>query len=233
VASKSYQVVSEQVDDRVSGGVRLAQREGLSAAFARCVAGEADVIGAYHQDRFARKMGVFEEIREEAIAKGIRLETADGRVLTGKEDFTNGDVVALVAALERRRISERFYAARRTRSRKDGRGSGVVPFGYAPADVGVQVDPTSAACVRLLFQHRDAGATYQETADALNAAGYRTPTGRAWSPGTVLGIVRHRALYESGRRLWDGVTAEQVWPALIGEPAACTAVAPHQCARGC
>jgi DNA invertase Pin-like site-specific DNA recombinase len=91
-----YTVVREPFrDDGVSGAVTLANRVGRHEAFATCRMGEADVIVAYNQDRLARKMGVFEEIREEAIKAGLRLETVDGRVLTAKDDHINGDVMAL------------------------------------------------------------------------------------------------------------------------------------------
>jgi site-specific DNA recombinase len=222
VTHHHYEIIAECIDDGISGGVRLDERKGLGKAFQYVQSGDADVILAYNQDRFARKMGVFEEIRERAVAKGVRLETADGRVLTVKEDFVNGDVMALVSAIERRRISERFYASRRLRSRTDGRGSAVVPFGYLkhPTEkYGVVIDPEAQRCIQMLFELRDDGFGYQETAEQLNAAGYHTPRGKPWTPGTILGIERNRALYETGRRGWDGVTSEMEWPVILNREA--------------
>lgn len=224
VERSGYTVVGEPFkDDGVSGAVKLANRPGLSDAFGVCRAGDADLIVAYNQDRLARKMGVFEEIPEEAIKAGLRLETTDGRVLTAKDDHINGDVMALVSAIERRRISERFYLARRERSRRDGRGSGVVPFGYKVVPYvesdqvlsRIEVDEKAAPIVRVLLNLRAQGETYQATADALNAAGYTTPTGSRWTVGHVQGIERREHLYRTGQRVWDGVRAEDVWPRIM------------------
>jgi DNA invertase Pin-like site-specific DNA recombinase len=202
----------------VSGAIRWQDRPGLRKAFIRCTAREADVIVAYHQDRFARKMGVFEDIRDTAVDRRIRLETTDGRVITGKNDFLNGDVLSLVSAIERRRISERFYAARRLRSTKDGCGSGPLPWGYLRSGDGELVlDMAAAAVIRRLLVLRRNGATYQATADDLNEAGYRTPKGSEWTVGHVQGIERHEVLYRTGRRTWDDVTADLRWPVIVGE----------------
>ncbi len=62
---------------------------------------------------------------------------------------------------------------------------------------------------------RATGQTYQATADTLNAAGYQTPKGSTWTVGHVQGIERHRELYCTGRRVWDGVQATELWPILL------------------
>lgn len=215
-AMKGYQVVRVTKDDGVSGATPWDARDGLREAFALCVAGSADVIVAYHQDRFARKMGVFEDIRDYALKHDVRLETADNRNLTDENDFITGDVLSLVAAIERRRISLRFYAARRHRGKQDGRGSGKLPWGYRVNDDGtLSVDEDAAQAIRLLLGMRKHGKTYQQTADKLNAEGFTTPKGGRWTVGHVQGIERNAALYRTGVRKWDGVTASEPWPIIV------------------
>ena len=216
-AMKGYQVVAVTVDDGVSGATPWEKRkDGLAPAFQRCVDGKADVILAYHQDRFARKMGVFEDIRDYALKHDVRLETADNRNLTDENDFITGDVLSLVSAIERRRIALRFYAARRHRAKRDGRGSGIIPWGYLVNDDGTLiVDETAAAALRLLLSMRKRGKTYQQTADKLNAEGYVTPKGGRWTVGHVQGIERNAVLYRTGVRKWDGVTASEPWPIIV------------------
>lgn len=213
---KDYQIIAILAQDNgVSGATPLDERVGLRAAFDLCIAGKADVIVAYKQDRFARKMGVFEAIRDLALAKDIRLETTDGRVLTSQEDMVQGDVMAMVSSIERRSIAMRFMAARRFRSRLDGLGSGPTPIGYRRlAGGGVEIDEAGARLVReLLTLRRDH--TYQDTADTLNARGYRTPrSGALWTSGHVQSVERNRDLYTTGIRHWDGITAAQRWPII-------------------
>jgi DNA invertase Pin-like site-specific DNA recombinase len=226
VSRQVYTVVEEVIDDGVSGAKRWQDRPGLSRAIAMCMSGEADVLVAYHQDRFARKLGVFDDLRDVALLKGFRLETADGRVLTRADDFTTGDVQALVAAIERRRISERFQAARRRRSQQDGCGSGRLPFGYvwethAPEDKPtLAVDTQAAPTIRKLFALRRGGRgrkglTYQGTADRLNVEGYRAPRGGRWTTSHVQAVVEREELYRTGKRRWDGVVAEVTWPTIL------------------
>lgn len=218
VERRGYTVVQLVRDDGVSGATRWQERRGLRRAFRLCETGQADVIVAYHQDRFARKMGVFEDIRDRALAKRIRLETADGRVLTQKDDFLVGDVQSLVAAIERRRISERFLAARRFRGSVDGRGSGPLPYGYALAGEDgdeLMVDEDAAVVIRKLLGMRRLGVAYRRVAEALNAEGHRTATGRDWTVASVQGIERNAELYASGVRTWDDVTSALRWPVIL------------------
>jgi DNA invertase Pin-like site-specific DNA recombinase len=228
VAERVYTVVEEVVDDGVSAAKRWQDRPGLSQAITRCMEHEADVIVAYDQDRFARKLGVFDDLRDVALLKGFRLETSDGRVLTHADDFTTGDVRALVAAIERRRTSERFQLARRRRSQQDGCGSGRLPWGYrwqephAPEDrPALAVDEQAAPTIRTLFALRRGGRgrkglTYQGTADRLNAEGLLAPRGGQWTVGQVQAVEQREELYRTGTRRWDGVTASLVWPAILG-----------------
>ncbi|MGZ6362191.1 MAG: recombinase family protein [Ktedonobacterales bacterium] len=213
---KEYEVVAiMDQDNGVSGATTLDERVGLRAAFDLCLADKADVIVAYKQDRFARKMGVFEDIRDLATAKSIRLETTDGRVLTHPDDVVVGNALAMVAAIERYSIAMRFLAARRHRSRKDGLGSGIVPLGYRRLpDGGVEIDEPAAKLVRELLKLRESH-TYQETANILNERGYTTPrSGKPWTPGHVQGVERNLDLYITGTRVWDGITASQKWPII-------------------
>lgn len=231
LARKGYALIEIQQDDGISGATPLDDRPGLSCAFQTCLAGYADMIVAYAQDRLARSMGVFEDIRNQAIAHKIRIETIDGRILTQKEDFINGDVMSLVSAIERRRISERFYAARHLRAGKDGRGSGPIPYGYQIDAEKVKmvmngeekmiiqetivIDKNAVPAIAEILRLRAMGMTYKATAESLNLQGYRTKTGKEWTSATVQGIERHEELYRTGRRVWDTTEAQLPWPSIF------------------
>src|SRR5438067_135158 len=68
---QGYNVVAVFTDDGVSGTIPLLDRAGLQDAFDHCLSRKSTRIIAYHQDRFARKIGVFETIRETAQRYGI------------------------------------------------------------------------------------------------------------------------------------------------------------------
>jgi hypothetical protein len=124
------------------------------------------------------------------------------------------DIRRVVASYERDLFVEYLVHQRRQRSAQDGRGSGPLPQGFVRlADGTLSIDGAAAPVIRTVLVLRREH-TYQETADRLNAAGYRTAKGCQWTPAHVYKIDRHRALYETGVREWDGIRAEQRWPVL-------------------
>ena len=216
LARKGYTLIEATDDLGISGAKPLANRPGLQRAVALCTSGEADVIVVYAQDRLSRSNSGWETLALLARQGGWRLETArEGMDLTLEENEMPADLMAMFAALERKMIARRLRGGRRQRAKTDGRGSSYVPFGYHKTDSGVAVSPAEAKVIRKLFALRDAKKTYQQTANALNAAGMRAPRGGVWRPGQIAWIERRRDLYMTGRRDWDGITAAQTWPTIL------------------
>ena len=202
-------------DEGISGTKPIDARPGLAQAFNLCELNQADAILTYAQDRLARSPAVFDDVRSRATRGKFRLLTArDGADLTAVEQEIPGDVLAMVASIERKLIARRLAAGRRERSKRDGLGSGFVPFGYQRTDDGIAVNPDQVDAIRHLFDLRSRYG-YQRTADLMNAAGHLTPTGRPWSTSTVQGIERHGALYATGRRAWGDVVSADIWPTIL------------------
>ncbi len=212
---QGYTVVAILRDEGISGTVDLEGRPALSEAVRLCTNGQADVLLCYAADRLARSVGLFDFLRTTLIRSGVRFETAkEGQDFTRSEALLMGDIYAAFAAEERLRIAARLYGGRRERSKLDGLGSGPLPYGYARnRDGEIIIEQRAAVVVRKLLTLRKRH-TYQATADALNAAGYTAPRGSKWTVGQVHGIERHRELYRTGRRVWDGVVAKETWPIL-------------------
>jgi site-specific DNA recombinase len=216
LARCSYELIEVVEDLAISGAKPIDQRPGLARAVALCVSGEADVIVAYAQDRFSRSSAVWETLVSIARASGFRLEAArEGVDLSGEEYEIPADVLAMVAALERKLIARRLRGGRKQRARHDGRGSSYVPFGYRRAGDEVVVDPPAAKIVRRLLTLRSQGKTYACVAATLNGAGLKAPKGGDWTPGQVAWIERRRDLYATGRRCWDGIEAATPWPVIL------------------
>lgn len=213
-----YTVAATTRDEGISGTAGIEERPGLAAALGICTAGKADVLLCYAADRLSRKVGLFDQLREVLIRAGVRFETVkEGQDFTRSESLLMGDIYAAFAAEERRRIAGRLYGGRRVRSKRDGMGSGPLPYGYVRLpDGSIAIDQHAAQIVCLLLSLRKEK-TYQATADALNAAGYTTPKDGKWTVGHVQGIERHASLYRTGKRQWDGVVAEQTWPIVCNE----------------
>lgn len=224
IQKKKYTAVTTQSDLGISGAKGIDDRPGLASSMMLCESGMADVIVCYAQDRLARKSGVFEDIRERAIRGGYRLETArEGQDLTADENELSADAMSFVASIERKMIARRLYSGRKERSKVDGRGSSIVPYGYKVKLVVegdevqkyIEIDSEAAKVVRLILKHRKTK-TYQQVADYLNKKGYTTPrSNNQWTVGHVQGIERNKELYTTGIRRWDGIEAAERWPVLM------------------
>lgn len=219
VERKAYKLVGESIDDGLSGtiapGTGPKERNGLAAALAMAEAHECDVIVCYAADRISRSIGLFDAIRERLMIAGVRLESFKENL-----DFTQnrfiGNIYAVVADDERDRIAQRLYGGRRVRAKRDGLGSGGIPWGYRINDDGtLTVNDDAVAAIRLLLSLRKRGKTLQQTAERLNADGFTAPKGGAWTASNVQTVERNSVLYRTGVRKWNGVEAAQSWPVIV------------------
>ena len=219
VERKSYTTVATFQDDGISGTKGPADRPGLKAALAMATKHQCDVIVCYAADRISRDVGLFDTIRKTLVAAKVRLETfKENMDFSNAESMFMGDIFAAFAAEERRRIAARLYGGRRVRAKRDGIGSGGIPWGYRVNEDGtLTVNEEAAETIRVLLDMRKRGKTYQQTADALNVAGSTTPKGSRWTVGHVQGIERNATLYRTGIRRWNGVTASEQWPVIVDE----------------
>lgn len=217
IAGKGYTVVAEIVDDGVSGAKPFHERK-LLDALKLVEHGLADAVIAYNQDRFSR--GKLDDLREYAQKRQIRLETADGRILTHKADEMVGDALDFVAKIERKRISDRFQLARADRSRKDGLGSGPMPYGYTRQQIDgvyvgpILVDEQAAETIRSILAYRK-DHTYHQTCAYLNEQQIPAPRGGQWNVSTIYKLEQQADLYRTGTRVWHGITAAETWPTIL------------------
>lgn len=214
----AYELVVVKTDPGISATKPAEKRPGLLAALTMCEKGEADVIVFGKQDRMARKSAVFDAIRDRARKGGYRLEVADtGMDLSAEENDIPAEIGSFVSVIDRLLIAKRLRGGRRERSKRDGRGSGPLPWGYIEDEAfSVGIDKGAQKTIQTLLRLRE-HRTYQATANELNKRGYRTATGKKWTTGSVQTVERNRELYTTGVRRWNGITAEKRWPVLVKE----------------
>jgi site-specific DNA recombinase len=216
--SRDYTVVAIMRDEGISGRKHVANRPGLRDAQVYGELGTADVLVCYAQDRLARGAAVFEQIYNHAKQYSYRLETArDQQNLMAAENELPADIQAFMAQFEAKLIAKRLYGGRKERSKRDGTGSGPLPWGYRRQHKAapIEVDPDAQPAIQMLLRLRERGYTYQKVADALNAAGYSTQRGKAWTTGLVLKVEQNADLYRTGRRVWHGIVAKEQWPVVV------------------
>lgn len=220
-----YEIVDIVTDDGLSGKLPMSKRPALKEAMSRAVAGDADVIVSYAQDRYARNTGVWAEVRDLAIAAKFRLETVkENRNLADKQERFMGNITAAVSEQEAENIAARLYGGRRERSKIDGRGSGFLPYGFRKVVETVnnqiveriEINEQARPAIRTMIAARDAGKTYKEIAEIMTNHKYEKPHGgHVWSYGNVQQLLLHEQLYRTGIRTWDDVQSLERWPVLV------------------
>ena len=180
VAREGYELVGSFTE--VESGTRKGNRPHLELAIEMCRVENATLLIA-KLDRLARNVHFLTGLMESGVAfKACDMPEADS--------FTV-HILAAVAQREAELISERTrsaLAAAKARGTKLGS-----PVGFAP---GVQEKGAASrrqgarrAYEGLVLDHicslRDAGRSYRQIADRLNALGQRTRNGKAWNPTQV------------------------------------------------
>lgn len=223
-------------DPGLSGKLPHTERPGLLEAMEGCAAGLAGGIIAYNQDRYARGLGAYEAIVEHAKKYGYKLY-AGHQDITEEENDIPADALAFVANIERKLIVKRLRGGRIQRAEVDGRGTAPLNYGYTVRPIGelleIVIDEERAEIVRIILRLvKLENRSYRYAADYLNRLGYKTPfagkvrtkgedrgkpfSGR-WSVGQIQKIVDDWELYTTGRKVWNGIEAEQRWPILFDE----------------
>jgi DNA invertase Pin-like site-specific DNA recombinase len=172
---KDWTVVEVIRDEGASA--KSLQRPGLARLLALVKAGGADVVVVSKLDRLTRSVSDLDKLMKLLARKHVALvslqESLDATTATGRLMM---NLLASVSQWEREVIGERTRDAMQ----------------HLKAQGRVYSRPVfdDAAALAEIHTLRASGATYQEIADALTAAGVPTVRGGTWAPATVMGILR-------------------------------------------
>jgi DNA invertase Pin-like site-specific DNA recombinase len=191
---EGWEVVGVFTDYAISGkaGLSEQQRPGVSALLDRVRAGGVDQVLAESTDRLARHQGDDFAIRELLDHAGVRLFT----LLEGLVDEITGTIKGLMNARFRKDLAARVKRGQRA-AVSQGRAAAGIAFGYRRANRldergdlvrGLrEIDPDKADIVRRIFRDYASGISPQFIAEALNAEGVPSPSGRHWTQSVIRG----------------------------------------------
>lgn len=188
-------VVAEHRDHGVSGSTEIESRPGLVAAISDLVRLDAGRLVIAKRDRLARDVGVAALIEREVHRRGAEVVAADGN---GNGSDAHAQLARgmadLFAAHEREMIRERTRAALRVKQAR-GERTGGIPLGYQLAEDGIHLleHPEEIANIEEAVRLRGQGLSFRAIAKMLDAAGWRTRSGRAWDPQQVWRMVNARS----------------------------------------
>ena len=188
-SANGYEVGGVFSDAGISGK-RATNRPGLHAALDAVCGSRGNVLVVYSLSRLARST-------KDAISIADRIERAgcDLVSLTERIDTTSAAgkmvfrMLAVLAEFERDLVSERTKAALSHKAAK-GERVGQIPYGKTLAANGVALVENEAeqATLRDFAEMRAEGMSWQAIADAMNARGVTTKTGRRWTWQTVRNV---------------------------------------------
>jgi site-specific DNA recombinase len=171
--------VAEIIQDE--GTAKDLKRLGAQRLLSLVERGQVDVVIIYKLDRLTRSVSDLDKLMKLFVRKNVALvslqESLDATTATGRLMM---NLLASVSQWEREVIGERTKDAMQ----------------HLKATGQVYSRPVfdDAATLAQIHTMRASGATYQDIADELTAAGVPTVRGGAWAPATIMGILRRHPL---------------------------------------
>jgi len=213
-ADRGWTVADVFCDNDRSAYDRRKTRPAYLAMLEAVKASQINVIVAWHPDRLHRQTRELVPFIDLVNEYGVKVET----VTAGRYDLStpsgrmNAHIVGSVAEYESEHKSERIRRKLEANAADGLHHGGSRPYGWL--DDRQTLDPTEAAAVIEATDRVLAGESVKGIARELNAAGYRTSTGRPWRDVTVREmLLRPR---NAGLRLHHGeVVGHGQWTPIL------------------
>lgn len=211
-AERGWEVTGEYVDNDVSA-FRKRRRPEWQRLMGEL--DQYDALVAYHPDRLYRLTRDLEDLIDALEDSGVMVAT----VKAGDMDLAtaSGRMVARMLGAAARHESERM--AERVRRAKVERATQGRPAGGGKRPTGLDATRTrlhtrEAQMLRQVAANLVAGASWTGEVRRLNAEGWTTTTGAAWTVGTLRRTLTNP--YVAGLRTYKGqIMGDASWPPII------------------
>ncbi|RLC78739.1 MAG: hypothetical protein DRJ03_24745 [Chloroflexi bacterium] len=234
-AARGWEVVAEFVDAGITG--QTLDRPNLTALIAGVEDGAFDIVVVHELSRLSRSsvfdtFSIFDILGKHNIGfASVKEPQFDLATPTGRLFLT------FIAGINQYYVDIlRLHTkkAKRQRAREGLYNASIAPYGYrhtGDAKTPPVIVEEEAKAVRMAFERYATGQySYQEIADLLNKAGFRTRAGRRFSKDTVADVIRNRfytgvVVYKEGSRggdvgetypgLHEPIISEELWNAAL------------------
>ncbi len=181
-------IVAQYVDQARSGRTRTARAE-FNRMMEDSAKGLFDVVLVYKFNRFFRNLNqqsiCLEELRKNGVdLLSIRDPIPDGRGGIYMRAIYGADAEAYSLGLSEDTKRGMLDA------HKEGKNTGMVPFGYTVQDRRQVIDPGTAGAVKMAFEMYVDGYNMTEICAAINAKGYRSRYGNPISVSSLSQMLR-------------------------------------------
>jgi DNA invertase Pin-like site-specific DNA recombinase len=183
--------------DVISGASELRNRVGWCEAAALVKSGEAAGIVVARLDRLARDVMVQELLlRKLSDLGGIVLSTRENEneLLNGESKDPSRKLVRVImgaiSEYDKESTVERLASGRQAKAARGGYAHGALPYGYRSVDGTLTPIPAEQCALTRMKELSALGKSTREIARLLDAEGYPTKRGAAWSSPVVARILR-------------------------------------------
>jgi DNA invertase Pin-like site-specific DNA recombinase len=209
-------IVDWFIDEGVSGAD--IRKPGLDAIIAGAVTNPpVEMVVTAKTDTISSKVEYY-------YAYKIKLQTVGINIVSVAEDFGRENMftpllealTAAMAEVERGMITARTSGGRKVKASRGGYSGGRTPYGYVVDKNirGMVINEEQAKVVRLIFEMKNNGFTFQRIVDELNKQGYTNKSGGKWAISSVQVILgneqTYRGMYKYG--------ANSEWVQGVHEP---------------
>lgn len=159
----------------------------------------------FKSDRVARDIQLYFYFEWQLKKKGVELIAVNDGFPDVPNDYKSviKTFIIFSAEQERKNITLRTKGGRSIKAKIGGYAGGRPPFGYKSLNGELVVDVHESEIVKLIFNLRQTGSSYNQIADYLNARELYTRTGALWNRSLVFQICKnentYRGLYHYGK----------------------------------
>ena len=208
------EIVGIYPDEALTG--RTDKRPNFQRMIRDAKTGKFDYIIVYKIDRFARNRYDSAIYKAQLKKYGVRVVSAMENIADGPEGIILESVLEGMAEYYSANLAQNVLRGMQQKAEQGKYMGGTVPLGYKiNSDKDYVVDENTAVVVRRIYEMYADGYTVKEICQELNAAGYKTSTGKPFSYHSL-----HRILSNPkyiGRYECMGVTIENAIPRLIDD----------------
>ena len=159
----------------------------------------------YKSDRVAREIKLYFYFELLLLKKGVELVSVNDGFPDVPDEYKGiiKSFVLFSAEQERNNITLRTSGGRTIKAKTGGYAGGKAPFGYKVENGELVIETYEAEVVKVIFELREKGMSYNHIAKELNNRELYSRTGGTWLRGQVFSIVQnektYRGLYRYGK----------------------------------
>ena len=213
-ADNEIEVVDIYPDEALTG--RSDKRPNFQRMIENAKSGRFDYVLVYKIDRFARNRYDSAIYKAQLKKHGVRVISAMENIADGPEGIILESVLEGMAEYYSANLSQNVLRGMHQKAEQGKYMGGTVPLGYKiDADKNFVIDENTACIVKRIYEMYSDGYTIKEICAELNAAGYKSATGKTFNYNSL-----HRLLSNEkyiGRYEYLGVVLENAIPRIIDD----------------